>query len=134
MQHLETTNMLSKWKYNISVISWRSVLLVEETGGPRENHRPVTSHWQTGQIPMHLKVRSQCHFFFLQIRSSLYLCTCWKHKFESRYVIKHVWWGHQILEVGEAFRLSNLCFKQIKCTGKAWGEFKGRIWRCKRIL
>jgi hypothetical protein len=26
---------------NISVISWRSVLLVEETG---ENHRPVTSH------------------------------------------------------------------------------------------
>jgi hypothetical protein len=29
---------------NISVISWRSVLLVEET---RENHRPVASHWQT---------------------------------------------------------------------------------------
>jgi hypothetical protein len=33
--------------YNISVISWWSVLLVEETGGPGENHRPVTSHWQT---------------------------------------------------------------------------------------
>jgi len=32
---------------NISVISWRSVLLVEETGGPRENHRPAASHWQT---------------------------------------------------------------------------------------
>jgi len=29
---------------NISVISWRSVLLVEETGVPRENHRPVASH------------------------------------------------------------------------------------------
>jgi hypothetical protein len=29
---------------NISVISWRSVLLVEETRGPRENHRPVESH------------------------------------------------------------------------------------------
>jgi nucleoside-specific outer membrane channel protein Tsx len=29
---------------NISVISWRSVLLVEETGGPGENHRPVASH------------------------------------------------------------------------------------------
>jgi hypothetical protein len=28
----------------ISVISWRSVLLVELTG---ENHRPVTSHRQT---------------------------------------------------------------------------------------
>jgi hypothetical protein len=32
---------------NISVISWRSVLLVEETGGPGEIHRPVASHWQT---------------------------------------------------------------------------------------
>jgi hypothetical protein len=32
---------------NISVISWRSVLLVEETGGPGENHWPIASHWQT---------------------------------------------------------------------------------------
>jgi hypothetical protein len=29
---------------NISVISWGSVLLVEETGVPDENHRPVASH------------------------------------------------------------------------------------------
>jgi hypothetical protein len=29
---------------DISVISWRSVLLVEETGLPGENHRPVASH------------------------------------------------------------------------------------------
>jgi len=29
---------------NISVISWRSVLLVKETGVPRENHRPIASH------------------------------------------------------------------------------------------
>ena len=28
----------------ISVISWRSVLLVEETGVVGENHWPVTSH------------------------------------------------------------------------------------------
>ena len=32
---------------NISVISWRSIFLVEETGVPGENHRPVASHWQT---------------------------------------------------------------------------------------
>jgi len=32
---------------NISVISWWSVLLVEETGVLRENHRPAASHWQT---------------------------------------------------------------------------------------
>jgi hypothetical protein len=29
---------------NISVISWRSVLLVEETGELGKNHRPVASH------------------------------------------------------------------------------------------
>ena len=29
---------------NISVISWRSILLVDETGVPGENHRPVASH------------------------------------------------------------------------------------------
>ena len=29
---------------NISVISWRSVLLVEEIGVPEENHRPAASH------------------------------------------------------------------------------------------
>jgi hypothetical protein len=32
---------------NISAISWRFVLLVEETGVIGENHRPVASHWQT---------------------------------------------------------------------------------------
>ena len=32
---------------NISVISWWSVLLVEETRVPGENHRSVASHWQT---------------------------------------------------------------------------------------
>ena len=32
---------------NISVISWRSVLLVEKTGVPEEKHRPAASHWQT---------------------------------------------------------------------------------------
>ena len=29
---------------NIAVISWRSTLLVEETGVPGENHGPATSH------------------------------------------------------------------------------------------
>jgi hypothetical protein len=30
----------------ISVISWPSVLLVEQNGVPTENHWPVESHWQ----------------------------------------------------------------------------------------
>jgi hypothetical protein len=32
---------------NISAISLRSVLLVEESGELGENHRPVAVHWQT---------------------------------------------------------------------------------------
>jgi hypothetical protein len=32
---------------NISVISWRSILLVEEIRVPGENHRPAASHLQT---------------------------------------------------------------------------------------
>ena len=31
----------------ISNILWRPVLLVEETGVPRENYRPATSHRRT---------------------------------------------------------------------------------------
>jgi len=31
---------------NISAISWRSVVLVEETGLPGESLRPAVSHWQ----------------------------------------------------------------------------------------
>jgi len=31
---------------NSSAISWRSVLLVEETVRPGESHRPVASHGQ----------------------------------------------------------------------------------------
>ena len=37
--------MVFKATYNnISAISWWSVLLVEETGGPGENHRPVAGY------------------------------------------------------------------------------------------
>jgi len=32
---------------NISAILWQSVLLVEETGIPRENHWSAVCHWQT---------------------------------------------------------------------------------------
>ena len=33
--------------FNISIILWHSVLLVDETGVPREYHQPAASHWQT---------------------------------------------------------------------------------------
>ena len=37
---------LNSTSNNISVISWESVLLVEENGVHRENHVPATSRWQ----------------------------------------------------------------------------------------
>ena len=39
--------MLNATFNNISVTSWRWVLLVEEIGVPGENHRHVAIHWQT---------------------------------------------------------------------------------------
>ena len=44
---------------NISVISWRSVLLVEETGVPGEDLQPVRSHWQTWSLNVVSSTR--CH-------------------------------------------------------------------------
>ena len=47
---------------NISVISWWSVLFVEETELLEDNHRPVESHWQTlshnvvSGTPRHVRV------------------------------------------------------------------------------
>jgi hypothetical protein len=36
------------WRFtNISAISWRLVLVVEEASVPGENHRPWASNWQT---------------------------------------------------------------------------------------
>ena len=32
---------------NISFLSWRSIVLVDETGVPGENHRPVANHAHT---------------------------------------------------------------------------------------
>jgi hypothetical protein len=39
----------------ISVISWRSVLLVEESSETGENHRPVASDWQILSHNVHVE-------------------------------------------------------------------------------
>jgi hypothetical protein len=46
---------------NISVKSWLSVLLLEETGISGKNHRPVASHWQTTRYKHPIKT----HFWIL---------------------------------------------------------------------
>jgi hypothetical protein len=60
---------------NISVMLWQSVLLVEETGVPVENHQPATSHML---YPVHLtmnRVRTHSliflfHFFKIFAKQS----------------------------------------------------------------
>jgi len=41
---------------NISAISWRPVLVVEEAGVPGENHRP----WQATAKFYHLRLQVEC--------------------------------------------------------------------------
>ena len=42
---------------NILVILWRSVLSVEKTEVPIENHWPVASHWQTLSLRLNSKLK-----------------------------------------------------------------------------
>ena len=54
---------------NISVISWRSVLLVEETGVPEENHWPAVSHRQTLSHIIHFNNTTSISFSIQSCRS-----------------------------------------------------------------
>jgi hypothetical protein len=55
---------------NISIISWRSALLVENSGVPGENYRPAVSQWQTWScnvlwsIPRLSRIIVQIKFIF----------------------------------------------------------------------
>ena len=55
---------------NISVISWRSVVLVEETRVSGEKHPPVISHWQTLS---HNVVSSECDSTLVVIGNDSYI-------------------------------------------------------------
>ena len=61
---------------NTSVISWRSVLLVEETGVLTKIHQPAASHWQTlshnivSSSPRLCKVRTH------NVSGDRYKCSC----------------------------------------------------------
>jgi hypothetical protein len=67
---------------NISILSWRSVLLVEETGRPGENLRHVTSNWQTVShnvvdVKWFLCANSSSPVFSgVRVTRSLVLCVC----------------------------------------------------------
>ena len=58
---------------NISVILWRSVLLLLDTRAPRENHRPAASHRQTLS---HNVVSSTTHNEQDSMICTDYTCSC----------------------------------------------------------
>ena len=76
---------------NISVISWRLVLFLEETWVPWENHWSVASHWQT--LSHNVVVLSTPRLSWIRTHNILYGITyyfflislCFSHLF---YIIK----------------------------------------------
>jgi hypothetical protein len=85
---------------NISVISKRSALLVEETGRPGENHLSVASHWQTlSHNVVHLalieirthKISGQGTLIFRFLSSNLFILITKKH-FHLIYILYGVLW------------------------------------------
>jgi hypothetical protein len=71
---------------NISVIPWRSVLFVEETRVPGENHRPVaTNHWQT--------------------LSHTVVSSIPRHKQDSNSLIAHVFWSRTRRLVNNRYKI-----------------------------
>jgi hypothetical protein len=67
---------------NISAISWRSVLLVEETGVPGENHQAAVSHRQTLS---HNVVSSTPRLSEIRTHSIVMICTGCIGSCESNY-------------------------------------------------
>ena len=55
---------------------WRSVLLMEETGGPGENHRPVASRWQIYHIMLYTSPWSRFELTTLVVIGTDCICSC----------------------------------------------------------
>ena len=53
--------MLNATFSNISAISWRPVLVVEEAGISGENHRPCASNWSTLSLAVPIRVPPFCN-------------------------------------------------------------------------
>ena len=125
---------------NISVISWRSVVLVEETRGLGENHRHVASHWQTWSHNVFTSPWSRFELTTYVVIGTGYICSCKSnyhtimattapnnHAFIT--YIKEIcrfsfrWRGSMSLVVG-----SNSSYKPI--TNTAW--FGAQLWKLQK--
>jgi len=71
---------------NISAILWRSVLLVEETGVPKENHQPTANHWQNFNYRMLLRVQlAWARFEFITFSGDTHCLLCIQLPYDHDY-------------------------------------------------
>ena len=106
---------------NISVISCRSVLLVEETGVSGENHWPVVSHWQTlshnvvsYHIWSHISVLSVNCWHILQGFSRFCLLSYEEANFNQTNIFSFVYsYNQQIYQIWRPILSINIPLKSI---------------------
>jgi hypothetical protein len=72
---------------NISVVSWQSVLLVEEA---RENHQPVASHWDGKNIDDQITYRVNIYYIASEakpeMQATMRRAFCAKHINSSMFI------------------------------------------------
>jgi hypothetical protein len=118
---------------NISVISWQSVLLMEEAGVPNENHWPSTSHWQTLSHNVVLMMNRDSNENKMKVHKPFNLKSNWiymfdligRHHSNKLKIIKwncflNIWRKHtfcvSIVKKIETLQYSNaLCKKSMQC-------------------
>ena len=124
---------------NISIISWRSVLLIEETGVPEENNRPATSHWQT--LSHSVVSSTSCHELDSNSSTLVVICVLWTNS--SMFVLNFEQGNFSLMEkkfiqisTSKNYHVNDfdlilmhrfLCFRTKKRI-KSWEEWKVGWW------
>ena len=102
---------------NISVISWWSVLLVEETGVPRENHRPaaIVMDYHGKYIVMMRRTELVIFYLkFIQIYLTIYLQYYLEHQWHYGLPMNHevTYWHRTPAGYGLSWKLMSIMINQ----------------------
>jgi hypothetical protein len=107
---------------NISDISWRSVVLVEETGVLRENNRPAASHAQTlSHNVVSSTLRHNSNFLDLEMCTSVVLSFEGDIIYHLKVALSIIWRWHylsfpdQFCNLVVSFGLPHLYLDHVNC-------------------
>jgi hypothetical protein len=113
----------------ISVISWQSVLLVEENEVTGENHRPAASHWQTlshnvvSSTPRHKPDSNSQLYWWLALIAQIVVnptaIRSWPHLL---YIISSIWFCCFSTKHTASRRNSNDWLARIQVNVSEWGD------------